>query len=142
MPNVWVETRNSIRKTPDQTTGQGQSRWLAESYGRPRLGRLAKTAHSTSADLGSTTITHPYHPLRGQQFPILKTRRVASVDTVILKGTAGGTFAVPLAWTDRAEPTPWELLGKNPPQLDVPSLWTLVELLDSLSQQDGRERGA
>jgi len=93
-------------------------------------------------NLGSTTITHPFHPLRGQQFPILKTRRVAGIDTVILKGTAGGTFAVPLAWTDRAKPSPWEAVGKNPPQLDVPSLWTLVELLDSLSQQDGRERGA
>ena len=104
--------------------------------------RSARTAQKPNVNLGSTTITHPFHPLRGQQFPILKTRRVAGIDTVILKGTAGGTFAVPLAWTDRAKPSPWEAVGKNPPQLDVPSLWTLVELLDSLSQQDGRERGA
>ena len=46
---------------------------------------------------------HPYHPLRGQQFPVLKMRRVSGVDTLILRGAGGETFAVPLAWTDAVD---------------------------------------
>jgi hypothetical protein len=84
--------------------------------------------------LGSATITHPYHPLRGQQFPVLKTWRSGGAPTLILQGTAGGSFAVPLAWTDRGEPSPWIDLKKLPPILHVPHLWTLVELLDSLGK--------
>jgi hypothetical protein len=84
--------------------------------------------------LGSATITHPYHPLRGQQFRVLKTRRVAGKPTLIVEGTAGGSFAVPLAWTDRGAPSPWSDLKKLPPILYVPHLWSLLELVDSLVQ--------
>ena len=64
---------------------------------------------------------------------------MGGVDSLILKGTSGGTFGVPLAWTDRAEPSPWQILGKNPPFVSAPALWTLVELLDSLSRLKERE---
>lgn len=87
-------------------------------------------------DLGSGTTTHPYHPLRGQQFPLLKIRRTGGVDTVILRGTSGGTFSVPLAWTDRAGPSPWQMIGENPPLFSAQSLASLVELLDLLSARD------
>jgi hypothetical protein len=86
-------------------------------------------------DLGSAAITHPYHPLRGQQFPLLKIRRIGGVETVILHGI-DGTFAVPLAWTDRAEPNPWQTIGINPPLFSAQSLVSLVELLDLLSARD------
>ena len=66
-------------------------------------------------------------------------RRIGGVDTLILRGTSGGTFAVPLAWTDRAEPDPWQIIGKNPPLFSAPSLASLVELLDLLSPQDEGE---
>jgi hypothetical protein len=92
--------------------------------------------------LGSAAIKHPFHPLHGQSFPILKTRRVGGVDTLTLRGTAGGTFAVPLSWTDHAEPTPWELLDREPPVFAAPFLWELVELIDSLrsAQSEARRR--
>ncbi len=61
------------------------------------------------------------------------------VDTLILRGTSGGTFAVPLAWTDQAEPSLWEVLEKDPPIFHAPFLWTLVELLGSLSTQDAKK---
>jgi hypothetical protein len=89
--------------------------------------------------LGSAVITHPYHPLHGQQFPVLKIRRTGGTDLLILRGTAGGTFAVRRDWTDRAGPAPWDILKKIPPFLYAPNLWTLVELLDSLSPQEERE---
>jgi len=77
--------------------------------------------------------------MRGKAFPILKTRRVGGINTLSLRGTAGGTFAVPLAWTDQAEPSPWELLEKDAPIFSAPFLWRLVELVDSLSRQDAKE---
>ena len=88
--------------------------------------------------MGSATIAYPHHPRVGQQFPILKTRRVGGVETLILR-TVDGTYTVPLAWTDRAEPSPWEALGKDPPIFSAPSLWALVELLDALSPHDAKE---
>jgi hypothetical protein len=84
-------------------------------------------------------ITHPYHPLHGQQFAVLNIRRTGGTDLLILREKAGGTFAVRRAWTDRAGPTPRDTLKKVPPFLYAPSLWTLVELLDSLSPQEDRE---
>jgi hypothetical protein len=58
---------------------------------------------------------------------------MGGVETLILKGTSGGTFTVPLAWTDREPPSGWQILEKNPPRLVAPALWTLVELVNSLS---------
>ena len=43
---------------------------------------------------------HLYHPLRGLSFPVLKSRTVSGVPTLILRGTRGGTFAIPREWTD------------------------------------------
>ena len=103
---------------------------------------LPATTLDPSASLGSTAITHPFHPLHGREFAILKSRRVHGVETLVLQGTAGGTFAVPLAWTDQAEPSLWELLEKDPPIFHAPFLWTLVELIGSLSTQDAKKGGA
>ncbi|MBN2560483.1 MAG: hypothetical protein JXQ75_06100 [Phycisphaerae bacterium] len=100
---------------------------------------MPRTAHNPSEELGSATITHPYHPLRGESFPVLKTRRVGGVDTLILRGTSGGTLAVPLAWTDWGELSPWEAIGRDPPLFSAQSLDLLVELLGSLSSRDDGE---
>jgi len=54
--------------------------------------------------LGSAEITHPFHPLRGQQFVVLKIRKVSGVETLSLRRAESGTFAVPREWTDWAPP--------------------------------------
>jgi hypothetical protein len=59
-------------------------------------------AHCRSEDLGWTEITHPFHPLRGQRFRILKTRCVGSIETLVLEGSCLGTFSVRKEWTDKA----------------------------------------
>jgi hypothetical protein len=43
--------------------------------------------------LGWAEICHPFHPLRGQRFPVLKKRRIAGNDTLILRGLDCGTFS-------------------------------------------------
>ena len=47
-------------------------------------------------------ITHPFHPLRGQRFPISKTMCVSGVDTLVLRTSSGGAFAIARDWTDHA----------------------------------------
>jgi hypothetical protein len=60
-------------------------------------------------------ITHPFHPLHGQQFDLLTYRRswgnVASVD---LQDKHGRVLAIPLAWTDACDPDPFVASGAGP----------------------------
>jgi hypothetical protein len=64
---------------------------------------------------------------------VLKQRRVAGVDTLILRDAERGSFAVPVQWTDRATPRAHERLGGSPGRLDLDSLCDLVELIDLLA---------
>ncbi|MCK4304543.1 MAG: hypothetical protein KAY24_09920 [Candidatus Eisenbacteria sp.] len=46
-------------------------------------------------------IIHPFHPLRGQKFPILKSRKYAQRELLSLGGSHRGTVVVPREWTGR-----------------------------------------
>jgi uncharacterized protein DUF5372 len=45
--------------------------------------------------LGSALITHPFHPLHGQRFSVLKVRRVSGVPVLSKRHADLGSFAVP-----------------------------------------------
>lgn len=84
-------------------------------------------------------ITHPFHPYRGQQFLLLKSRRVSGTETLILQGSERGSFAVPREWTNMAAPSVTDELGLPPVLLDVSCLLSLVELVDRLTTRAARE---
>jgi len=102
-------------------------------------GRSTRTAHEPSEPLGWAEIRHPFHPRRGQSFPVLKTRRVAGVDTLILRGLEHGSFSVAREWTDWADPDPCSALGVPPRHWDLDLLLDLANLLEQLSAQSSRE---
>src|SRR5271157_902405 len=77
---------------------------------RSLSGRLPQTALEHSEHLGWAEIRHPYHPLRGQRFPVLKKRRIAGKDTLILRGLDCGTFSIAREWTDWGDPSPGDSL--------------------------------
>jgi Family of unknown function (DUF5372) len=81
-------------------------------------------------------ITHPFHPLVGQRFAILKVRKIAGQDVLSLYDQKRGSLAMPRAWTDQAEPSPYEGLPESAPILDVPCLLKLHELLRATSKND------
>jgi Family of unknown function (DUF5372) len=83
--------------------------------------------------LGWVEIRHPFHPLRGQSFPVVKKRCVAGVDTLILRGLEHGTFSIAREWTNWADPSLYESLQILPSRLDIGSLLELVELLQLLT---------
>jgi hypothetical protein len=64
--------------------------------------------------LGWAEIRHPFHPLRGQRFEVLKKRRIAGIDTLILRELERGAFSVAREWTDWADPSPYDLMGVSP----------------------------
>jgi hypothetical protein len=75
-------------------------------------------------------ITHPFHPLRGQRFAVLKTKRHADLQILFLHGTSRGTFGFPLDWTDRAPPLPGTIL-------EAEALLRLAELVRRLAEPGG-----
>jgi hypothetical protein len=78
-------------------------------------------------------ITHPFHPLKGQSFPILQSKRISGNDLLFLRGTDRGTFAVPREWTDQADPSPLAAVGLPPTILEARCLLALAELIRRLS---------
>jgi DNA invertase Pin-like site-specific DNA recombinase len=84
--------------------------------------------------LGWAEIRHPFHPLRGQRFPVLKKRRIAGNDTLILRGLNCGTFSVARECTDWADPSPADSLKLPLRRLDADSLFTLVSILEQMGQ--------
>ena len=86
-------------------------------------------------DFGWAEIDHPYHPFRGKHFKILKTRKVAGVDTMILEGSHSGTFAVPREWTDQANPGTYDRLDICAPILCFRCLFALAELIEQIGKE-------
>ena len=78
---------------------------------------------------GCAEITHPFHPLKGKSFIILKGRSVAGVETLVLQGTSRGTFAVPKEWTNQADPRAADFLDRQLPIFDCQRLLALAELI-------------
>jgi Family of unknown function (DUF5372) len=85
------------------------------------------------------TITHPHHPLRGQQLPIVCIRRGDKPD-VIVRLPDGSHAAVALSATDYpADPLPALPSAAAAHLLDLQGLRQLAQLVDDLRQP---ERGA
>ena len=80
---------------------------------------------------------HPFHPLRGEQFAVLKSRLVRGVECLILKGSEWGTFAVPRDWTDQARPDAYHDAEIASHFLKLESLLSIVELSNSISKKRG-----
>jgi hypothetical protein len=91
--------------------------------------------------LGWAEICHPFHPLRGQRFEVLKKRRIAGADTLILRELERGTFSVAREWTDWADPSLYDSLGFPLRRLDADSLFELVTLLDQLAIASHQKKG-
>ena len=82
--------------------------------------------------MGWAEIRHPFHPLRGQSFLVMKKLRIAGVDTFVLRG-AEGNLQVPREWTDRADPDPYLACGVSPRRFDVDQLLELADWLEQLT---------
>jgi hypothetical protein len=82
------------------------------------------------------TITHPHHPFRGQQLPIVCIRRGDQPD-VIVRLPDGSHAAVALSATDYpADPLPALPPATAAHFLDLQGLRQLAQLVDGLRRSD------
>ena len=97
-----------------------------------------RTALDYKSHLGWAEIRHPFHPLRGQRFQVLKERRTAGIDTLLLRALdrGSGTFSIAREWTDWADPSPYDSLDLPPRRLDAGSLFELAALLERLTHPE------
>jgi hypothetical protein len=86
--------------------------------------------------LGSIEITHPFHPLRGQKFVVLKLRTVSGVATLSVRHPDLGSFAIREDWTD------WSAANTTPMSqslmIDAFGLAEVAEIVESLSRGSKR----
>jgi hypothetical protein len=86
--------------------------------------------------LGSAEVIHPFHPLRGQRFVVLKVRTVSGVETLSLRHADLGSFALPREWTDWGPPGFQARAGEERLLIDAVGLVRLAELIASLGTSD------
>jgi hypothetical protein len=127
-----VDNRKSSRENRLQRWAPAPASSPSAPGDPPPWRRLEQTALVPHSPLGWAEISHPFHPLRGRRFEVLKKRRVAGVDTLILRELERGTLSVPREWTDWADPSPYDSLTRPPHQLAADCLFELVALLDAL----------
>jgi hypothetical protein len=93
--------------------------------------RARRTALLSNQPLGSAEVVHPFHPLRGKRFDVLKTRRVAGIERLSLRDPILGSFAMPREWTDWASPDEQVCAGGSSLVVDAFGLVELAEFLAS-----------
>jgi len=81
-------------------------------------------------------IRHPFHPLRGHRFELLKVRRIAGVDTLLVRNLDLASFSIAREWTDWADPSPYKAPGLPPQRFDAELLFELVTLVEQLSRSE------
>lgn len=81
-------------------------------------------------------VTHPFHPLGGQQLPCVGERYNRYGMTLLLETSDGAVCAVRPHWTDVVAPDPEVVLGGQRALFRVADLLELVRLVDRLSGRD------
>jgi len=94
------------------------------------LDQLSTTPNHVDGEL-VFTVTHPFHPLSGQQFPLLAQRLTWGEARVFFHDPLTGRVrSLPTAWTDLASPDPFVLLAGKRAILRLIDLQALVRLLN------------
>ena len=86
--------------------------------------------------MGWATVTHPFHPLLGKRFLILKMRRVGGREVLSLFDEHNGTIALPREWTDQAPPSMVSSVLAQAPILHPACLIQLRELAQLMKKKD------
>jgi len=82
------------------------------------------------------TITHPHHPLYGQQVEVIRIRRGTDPD-LIVRLPSGIHAAIAMSWTNYATSSDSEPPPVPTHLLDIDGLRQIVQLLDQI-RQEGR----
>jgi hypothetical protein len=81
-------------------------------------------------------VTHPHHPLHGQQVMVIRVRRGADPD-LIIRFPDGFYGAISASWTDYAAGPDMTLSPDPPPLLDLLGLCQMVHPVEQLRSRQG-----
>jgi len=84
--------------------------------------------------LGWATVTHPFHPLSGKRFRVLKLRRIGGREVLSLFDEGRGTVTLPREWTDQATPSRYTSGSESPPILHPVCLVQLLALVQAIQK--------
>lgn len=90
------------------------------------------------SDLARVQVTHPFHPLAGQEFEFVKRRKNWRADRVYFYDGAGGLVNLPAEWTDAVAPDPFVVVSAGRSPFHVAGLLELSELALRLAGNPGR----
>jgi uncharacterized protein DUF5372 len=77
-------------------------------------------------------VTHPFHPLAGQDFEFIEHRHNWGEDRVYLRGGDGELFCLPAGWTDAVAPDPFTVIAAGRCPFTTDDLLALADLVDRL----------
>jgi hypothetical protein len=98
------------------------------------LNESSTTPYNTDSDL-IFTVTHPFHPLAGQQFPLIAQRLAWGEPRVFFHDpTTGRLRSLPTAWTNLAPPDPFVVLAAGRAILRFTDLQMLIRLLHDVDE--------
>ena len=106
---------------------------------RPFLWTQPSTTPSPSLAEGVFTVTHPFHPLYGQQFEILSYRHNWGEYRVTFYQTADRVRALPAAWTSLAPADPTVTLAAGRAAFRVADLLQLAHLIGRIEKGYGED---
>ena len=101
---------------------------------RPFLWTKPSTTPSPSLAEGVFTVTHPFHPLYGQQFEILTYRHNWGEYRVTFYQTPEHVRVLPAAWTSLAPPDPSVVLAAGRAAFRVADLLELSHLIGHIEE--------
>jgi hypothetical protein len=88
-------------------------------------------------------VTHPFHPLFGQDLEFVKRRRNWRADRVYVFHPDGMLLSLPVEWTDVAGEDPFVVVAAGRSPFHTAGLLELAEMVERLGAQrtSGRSRG-
>lgn len=86
------------------------------------------TPPSDKPSLEWVTVTHPHHPLYGQQVQLIRVRRGPDPD-LIIRMPDGFHGAIAASLTDYAGAAPADLSTTEPPLLTIEGLWQIAQFI-------------
>jgi Family of unknown function (DUF5372) len=84
------------------------------------------------------TISHPFHPLAGQEYVLITYRQNWGEDRIYFHDSNGKLVSIPAQWTSLFPEDPWVSLSTNQSFFRVPDLLELAQLIQSMGA--GSER--
>jgi hypothetical protein len=123
---------SSVRKQPETFCWTDDS---CASRARPDCWIQPSTTRPPSLAEGFFTVTHPFHPLYGQQFEVLNYRHNWGEYRVTFYETPDHVRTLPATWTSLVPSDPSIVLAAGRAAFQMKDLLALTHLLQHIDQQ-------